>query len=117
MVTASTKFGTSVFDCVNTVPGVCGAMIALAASIDHALLLVGNDWFGPGPPARWRHSADGPLSAAAAGMMPNVSSPTFEPAAENRYWMNDSAFGRSAVWLPPAEPLTTDGEIARVSES
>ena len=36
MVTARTAFGTSMFERVNTLPGVCGAIVAVAAAMVYA---------------------------------------------------------------------------------
>ena len=77
VVAAVTAFGISVFDRVNTVPGVCGAMVAVSAAMTYASLLAG-------PPVWVLHSASGPFRDATAGTTPKVFSATAWPAAENR---------------------------------
>ena len=77
VVAAVTALGTSVLDRVKTVPGVCGAMVAVWAAITYASLLAG-------PPDWVRQRAVGPFREATAGTTPNVFSATAWPAAENR---------------------------------
>src|ERR1039457_1724393 len=80
----------SVLESVKTVPGVCGAIVAVAAAVTYAELLAG-------PPDWVRQTAIGPLFEASAGTTPNVFSATTWPAGENRYFKNASA-SALCVW-------------------